>query len=211
MNKKEYIQKLDLLNLDKKRYCIISGGTMLLYGLKEATEDIDIKVKPDYFLELKNRYQFKKSPKYDYLYELDESTEVAVLDYDDADVRFVDGYPVESLELQLAWMLEQNRPKDKEKINIIRDYLNKTKPNRSKSVSEINLEVSEKCSDLPLEVQASLALIEISLQNSKAYSETIADTEGDIKRHEELFDAYGDLIYKAGVSYEKGKHVFIKK
>ncbi len=130
MNKKEYIQKLDLLNLDKKRYCIISGGTMLLYGLKEATEDIDIKVKPDYFLELKNRYQFKKSPKYDYLYELDESTEVAVLDYDDADVRFVDGYPVESLELQLRWMVEHNRPKDKEKIEKVKKFLKEHKLGR---------------------------------------------------------------------------------
>ncbi len=103
---------------------------MLLYGLKEATEDIDIKVKPDYFLELKNRYQFKKSPKYDYLYELDESTEVAVLDYDDADVRFVDGYPVESLELQLRWMVEHNRPKDKEKIEKVKKFLKEHKLGR---------------------------------------------------------------------------------
>lgn len=210
MNKEEYLKALDSLNLDKNRYCIISGGIMLLYGLKESTEDIDIKVRPDYFKELRERFEFKKSPKYPYLYELSDTVEVAVLDYDDKDIEIVDGYPVESLELQLVWMLEQNRPKDKEKINIIRDYLNKTKPNRSKSAVEINLEVSEKCSDLPLEVQAALALIEISLQNSKAYSETIADTEGDIKRHEELFDAYGDLIYKAGVSYENG-HKPLKK
>ena len=44
MNKKEYIEKLESLKLDKKRYCIISGGVMLLYGLKDTTEDIDIKV-----------------------------------------------------------------------------------------------------------------------------------------------------------------------
>lgn len=124
MNKEEYIEKLDSLNLDKDRYCIISGGVMLLYGLKEKTEDIDIKVKPDYFEELKERFNFKKSPKYPYLYEIDDETEVAVLDYNYSDVRMVDGYPVESLELQLKWMLENNRPKDKEKIEIIKEYLN---------------------------------------------------------------------------------------
>ena len=123
MNKREYINKLDELNLDKKRYCVISGGTMLLYGLKESTEDVDIKIRPDYFEELKTKYNFKKSPKYPYLYELDENTEVAVLDYSDEDVRYVDGYPVESLELQLKWMLEQNRPKDVEKIKVIKKYL----------------------------------------------------------------------------------------
>ena len=125
MNKKEFIKKLDSLNLDKNRYCIISGGVMLLYDLKPTTEDIDIKVRPDYFEELQSKYDFKKSPKYDYLYELDDETEVAVLDYDDNDIRIVDGYPVESLELQLKWMLEQNRPKDQEKIKIIEDYLDK--------------------------------------------------------------------------------------
>lgn len=124
MNKEEYIKKLDSLNLDKDRYCIISGGVMLLYGLKEKTEDIDIKVKPDYFEELKERFNLKKSPKYPYLYEIDDETEVAVLDYNYSDVRMVDGYPVESLELQLKWMLENNRPKDKEKIKIIKEYLN---------------------------------------------------------------------------------------
>ena len=125
MNKQEYIEKLDSLELDKKRYCIISGGVMLLYGLKETTEDIDIKVRPDYYEELKERFAFKKSPKYPYLYELDKSTEVAVLDYQEEDTRIVDGYPVESLELQLKWMLEQNRPKDQEKIKVIKRYLNK--------------------------------------------------------------------------------------
>lgn len=123
MNKAEYIKKLDALNLDKDRYCIISGGIMLLYGLKETTEDIDIKVKPDYFEELKSRFEFKKSPKYPYLYELDDETEVAVLDYNTTDVKIVDGHPVESLELQLKWMIENNRPKDKEKIKIIKNFL----------------------------------------------------------------------------------------
>ncbi len=47
MTKKEFLEKIDSLNLDKKRYCIISGGIMLLYGLKETTEDVDIKIKED--------------------------------------------------------------------------------------------------------------------------------------------------------------------
>lgn len=123
MDKKEFLDKLDSLNLDKDRYCIISGGVMLLYDLKDSTEDIDIKIKPDYFEELKEKFIFSKSPKYTYLYEIDDLTEVAVLDYDKSDVRIVDGYPVESLELQLKWMLEQNRPKDKNKIEIIKNYL----------------------------------------------------------------------------------------
>lgn len=123
MNREEYKRKLDSLNLDKNRYCIISGGIMLLYGLKDTTEDVDIKVRPDYFEELKERFNVKKSPKYPYLYELDKETEVAVLDYDDSEVEIVDGYPVMNLELQLNWMIENNRPKDQEKIKIIKEFL----------------------------------------------------------------------------------------
>ena len=123
MNKQEYIKRLNSLGLDKKRFCIISGGVMLLYGLKDATEDIDIKMRPNYFDEIKGRFPVRKSPKYDYLYELNDFFEVAVLDYQDSDVRIVNGYPVKSLELQLEWMLSQNREKDKEKIKIIQRFL----------------------------------------------------------------------------------------
>ena len=123
MNKQEYLKKLDELNLDKSRYRILASGVMLLYGLIDKTADIDIKIRPDYFEELKSVFTFKKSPKYWYLYEISEDIEVAVLDYDDKDTDFVDGYPVESLKLQLDWMLENHREKDVEKIKIIKDYL----------------------------------------------------------------------------------------
>ena len=123
MDIKSYKAKLDSLNLDKSKYCIISGGVMLFYGLKETTADIDIRVKPDYFEEMKKKFIFKKSNKYPNLYELDPLIEVKVQDFNSKDIRMVDGYPTESLELTLKWMLEHNRPKDQEKINIIQNYI----------------------------------------------------------------------------------------
>ena len=124
MNRVKYLKKLDELELDKNRYCIISGGIMLLYGLREYTEDIDIRIKPDYFEELKTRFMFKKSSKLDNLYELSEEIEVRVLDYDDSNIEMYDGYPVWKLELQLEWFKEQKRDKDKQKIKIIEDFFN---------------------------------------------------------------------------------------
>ncbi len=123
MDKRTFLAKLDSLNLDKNRYCIIAGGSMLVHGLKNTTDDIDIEIRPDYFEELKERFTFKKSPKYPYLYSLSDNVEVAVLEYGQEDVEVVDGYPTESLEHFLTWMLENKRPKDKEKIAIIRNYL----------------------------------------------------------------------------------------
>ena len=123
MNKAEFLHRLDELKLDKNRYCIIAGGVMLLHGLKDSTEDIDLKVQPDYFEELKSRFTFTKSPKpYPDLYELSDTVEVAARPFNQ--VEMVDGYPTEPLEQVLAWMKENHRPKDREKIRIIEDYLN---------------------------------------------------------------------------------------
>ena len=127
MTKQEYLAKLDELNLDKNRYCIIAGGVLLMHDLKESTADIDIKIRPDYFEELQNKFAFKKSPKYPNLYEISDDIEVAVREYDDNDIEFVAEHPTESLELTLEWMLEHNRPKDQEKIKLVQDYLNKNR------------------------------------------------------------------------------------
>ena len=123
MDKQTFLAKLDSLNFDKKRFCIIAGGSLLLRGLKETTADIGIKVNPDYFDELKAALPLKKSPKYPYLYALGDDVEISVFEFDLDDVDIVDGYQVEPLEQFLAWMLKNNRPKDKGKIAAIQNYL----------------------------------------------------------------------------------------
>lgn len=123
MNKKEYLEKLDKLNLDKDKYCIISGGVMLMHNLKDKTNDIDIKILPDYFEELKKDYTFNKSPKFSYLYELEDDVEFAVQDFTKDDVDIIDGYQVLKLEIELGWKIEHKREKDEESIEIIKKYL----------------------------------------------------------------------------------------
>lgn len=123
MNKKEYLSKLDELNLDKDKFCIIGGGVLLLHGLKETTNDIDIQILPDYFKILKTRFKFKKSNKYPNLYELNDYIEVCLRDFSSKDIDIVDGYPVETLEKELEWKITNNREKDKEDIIKISEYI----------------------------------------------------------------------------------------
>ena len=124
MNKEEFLKKLDSLNLDKDKYCIIVSGAMLMHGLTNKTNDIDIRVTKEVFDELMNKYNMKQSDRYDYVYELNDF-DINCKDFIRDNIEFIDGYPVEKIELQLEWMLEQNRDKDKEKIEIIKNYLKK--------------------------------------------------------------------------------------
>ena len=65
----------------------------------------------------------KQSDRYDYVYELSDKIYVNCKNYDPNMIEFVDGYPVEKLEVNLKWMKENNRPKDQEKIRKIEEFL----------------------------------------------------------------------------------------
>ena len=124
MNKEEYLKRLDELKLDKNSYCIIASGSMLMHGLTDTCNDIDIKVTEELFNELLDKYHMKQSDRYDYVYELSDYIDVNCRNFTHDNIEFVDEYPVEKLEVNLKWMLENNRPKDQEKKRKIKEYLN---------------------------------------------------------------------------------------
>lgn len=122
MNKQEYIEKLQSFNFDPERFCIIAGGILLMRGLRETTDDIDIKMSPDYFAEIRTKSPVKKSPKYDYLWEI-EDIEVAVQELDPEKIRHVDGFQAESLQSQLDWYKANGRAKDANIIKKLEQHL----------------------------------------------------------------------------------------
>ena len=119
----EFIKTVDELNLDKKQYCIIASGVMLMYGLRDEVHDVDLKVTPELFQQLLEKYHMKQSSRYDYVYELSDKVDVNCKDFNYKDIVMVKGYPVEKLEKQLEWKMANNRPKDKEDIQKIQEYL----------------------------------------------------------------------------------------
>ena len=72
---------------------------------------------------MQSRFTFKKSPKYDYLYELSDEVEVAVQDFTKESIEFVDGYPINKIENELKLKIKNNREKDKPDIERIKKYL----------------------------------------------------------------------------------------
>ena len=123
MNKAQYLEIVDKLNWDKSQYSIIASGVMLMHGLRGEVNDVDLKVSPALFQKLFYQYHMPQSSRYDYVYELADNIDVNYRDFNSDDIEWVDGYPVEKLEKQLAWKLANNRPKDAEDIRKIQEYL----------------------------------------------------------------------------------------
>ncbi len=129
MNKQEYLKKLDALSFDKNDYYIISGGVMVMHGLREETEDIDLKVSDSLFQQLEQQGLLRKSTKMEHLYEYGENVELKAHEFRPSEIEMVDGYPVNRLESELAWKLEHHRAKDVQDIKRIQNYLQNKEKN----------------------------------------------------------------------------------
>ena len=124
MNKQEYKRKLEELNFDKSKYCVISGGSMVFHNIRENTEDVDLLILPEYFEELSQKYNLIPSPKnYEDLYVFSDDVELKVSRFLPEETEIIEGYQVRKLEFELKWKLEYNRPKDQNDIRKIKEVL----------------------------------------------------------------------------------------
>lgn len=114
MNKKEFEEYLDSLDLDKKEYCIISGGSLLMHNLKEETDDVDLYVTQNSFDKLSKKFNVHISGKpFPNHYTVNEKTEaVLVKNLKDEKIYNIDGYPCHSIIDDYNWYRQNGRPKD---------------------------------------------------------------------------------------------------
>ncbi|MBR6504285.1 MAG: hypothetical protein IKT41_00950 [Clostridia bacterium] len=126
MNKIEILEALEEIDLPKEEYYILSGGCLVLYGLKENTNDLDLCVSKKAFEMLKEKFDFGEENKSEHdFYQINDYCEVIVKDKKDWKYSEIDGYQVEDLETLLAFKERRNMEKDKQDIINIRRYLNK--------------------------------------------------------------------------------------
>ena len=121
MNKQEFIAELKKLDLPAAEFVILSGGSMLMRGLREQTSDLDLSASK----KLAEQLHLYDCPKDDHgLYVPFENVQ---MDDDMSRFRFdvIDGYQCESLEDILEQKRRWNRPKDHRDIAVIEEYLRK--------------------------------------------------------------------------------------
>lgn len=123
MNKKKIIEILKKYNFDNKKFIVISGAAMVIHGVKEYTNDIDIAVTQDYYGYLLEHYEckFEKINSYNHkIYFIDDIINFGI-DYFTKPT-YIDGIPVQTLEDVIKLKESLSRNKDKKDIELIRRY-----------------------------------------------------------------------------------------
>lgn len=119
MNKQEFIQGLEKFNLPKSEYIILSGGSLLLRGLREKSADFDLCCSK----KLARKIKLYDSPRDDKDFFIPFENCQMMDNFDEYEFDLIDGYQCESLESILAFKKRANRPKDQKDIEIIEKYL----------------------------------------------------------------------------------------
>lgn len=122
MTKDELINKLNELNFPIGDYYLLSSGCLMLYGMRDTINDIDLCISEELFEKIKDKYHLTEDKKNDCgFYKVNEYLEMIVNKKEDLKYDMKDGYPVEKLETILEFKLKRN--KDKEDIKNIKNYL----------------------------------------------------------------------------------------
>ncbi len=125
MFQKEQIKEfLRELNLDPNEYCLIAGGSLVMHGIKQETEDIDLCVSEKGFQYLHEHFQVQKSTKnYPNLYEVTENLEVVLDTNWNQKICWIEKIPCNSILEEYQWKKEKNREKDQEILMKLEKFL----------------------------------------------------------------------------------------
>ncbi len=120
--REDIIRIVSKYDLDPKRYIIISGAAMVLYGYKEYTRDIDLSVSDDYYLELLKKYSCKLEKTNGYgecIFFIDNVLNFGKSYYSKEHTK-VDGLPVQTKEDLIKLKKKLNRKKDQIELEMIK-------------------------------------------------------------------------------------------
>lgn len=123
MTKEDLLRRLEELGFDRKEYWVVSGGAMVLYGLREKTHDLDLGCTATLADRLENRgYPVTRLPDGTRKIVLAEDVELFENWIYDT-VTEVEGVPVISLEGLIAMKKTLGREKDQRDLMLIENFL----------------------------------------------------------------------------------------
>ncbi len=63
MNKEELLKLVESLDMPKDEYYILGGGSLVMFGIKDTTADLDLCVSEELFARLKEEYKLEEKDK----------------------------------------------------------------------------------------------------------------------------------------------------
>ena len=124
MNKEELLKLVESLNMPKDEYYILGGGSLVMFGIKETTSDLDLCVSNELFAKLKEKYNLDEKDKNECgFYQISDIIEIIPNPKEEFTAQEIDGYKVEELKRILEFKKKRNAPKDKPYIEKITQYL----------------------------------------------------------------------------------------
>lgn len=135
MNKEELLSLLKSLKLSKDEFYILSSGSLVLRDILKDAGDLDINVSKKGLEELKKNYNLTK--KRENWYQVNDKIE-CVCDgsfekqKENCETKY--DYKLQNINDYLNFLTNSSREKDKQRIPIVTDYINKKSNYKSSSI-----------------------------------------------------------------------------
>lgn len=124
MRKIELLNLLEELNFPKDEYYVLSGASLVLRGIKEEANDLDLCVSEELFDQIKDKFNLTDEKKNDCgFYKINDKLEIVVDKKEDFKMEIGEKYNLEDLQTILDFKINRNLPKDKKDIDNIKKYL----------------------------------------------------------------------------------------
>ena len=124
MNKNDVLKILKELDFPTDEFYLLSGGSLVLRGIRDVCSDVDLCISTELFEKIKDEYHLTDDKKNKCgFYKLSDNIEVVVNDKDDFKMNPSSPYNLEDLETILEFKKRVNRPKDQIDIQRIEAYL----------------------------------------------------------------------------------------
>ena len=120
MKKIELLNLLKELNFPKDEYYVLSGASLVLRGIKEEANDLDLCISAKLFNQIKDKFNLTDERKNECgFYKINDNLEIVVDKKEDFKMEIGEKYNLEDLQTILDFKLKRNKPKDKDDIENI--------------------------------------------------------------------------------------------
>ena len=120
----ELLNLLEQLNFPKDEYYVLSGASLVLRGIKEEANDLDLCISEELFRQIKEKYNLTEEKKNECgFYKINDNLEIVVDKKEDFKMEIGEKYNLEDLQTILDFKINRNLPKDKKDIDNIKKYL----------------------------------------------------------------------------------------